>query len=262
MYFDFVESGEKLITADYDGRLRWWILSTGSYSLRDEITLSKYVDSISVSADGNWLAVESGGSESTIITLIGVKNNKFQKSIARFSGHKINSSQFLFSNDDHWLASAQSYSQNPLDWDSTILLWDLKFPQFPRQIVLSGHKSYIFTMLFSPESKWLISSSAYDVFSGKADNTVRLWDLRKDSSFYSIALREYTTAINQVKVSPDGKWLIVSSGNEVKIWLLQLDELVDLGCRIAGRNFSQAEWQQYFPNEAYRVTCTQWPAGE
>ena len=30
-------------------------------------------------------------------------------------------------------------------------------------------------------------------------------------------------------------------------------------CARAGRNFTQAEWQEYFPGEAYRKTCEQWP---
>jgi hypothetical protein len=29
-----------------------------------------------------------------------------------------------------------------------------------------------------------------------------------------------------------------------------------------GQTFTQAEWQTYFPDETYRLTCPQWPAGE
>jgi len=43
---------------------------------------------------------------------------------------------------------------------------------------------------------------------------------------------------------------------------VQLDGLVDVACSIVGRNLTQAEWQQYFPGEEYRITCPQWPAGE
>ena len=33
-------------------------------------------------------------------------------------------------------------------------------------------------------------------------------------------------------------------------------------CGQAGRNLTQAEWQQYFGGDPYRKTCEQWPEGE
>ncbi len=39
-------------------------------------------------------------------------------------------------------------------------------------------------------------------------------------------------------------------------------DLIKGACEIAGRNFTQAEWQEYFSGEPYHITCPQWPAGE
>ena len=32
-------------------------------------------------------------------------------------------------------------------------------------------------------------------------------------------------------------------------------------CRIAGRNFTQEEWQRYLDDRPYEKTCPQYPAG-
>jgi hypothetical protein len=32
-------------------------------------------------------------------------------------------------------------------------------------------------------------------------------------------------------------------------------------CRVAGRNLTEAEWAELFPDRAYRSTCPQYPAG-
>jgi len=49
---------------------------------------------------------------------------------------------------------------------------------------------------------------------------------------------------------------------EVIVWNLNMDDWENKICSQVGRNFTQDEWQQYFPGEEYRLTCTQWPAGE
>jgi hypothetical protein len=50
------------------------------------------------------------------------------------------------------------------------------------------------------------------------------------------------------------------SGNgTARLWLLQVDELIDLACRTAGRNLTRREWMQYFPGEPYRPTCPDLP---
>ncbi len=36
---------------------------------------------------------------------------------------------------------------------------------------------------------------------------------------------------------------------------------VDRAFRIAGRNLTRAEWDQFFPSRPYETTCDQWPRG-
>jgi competence ComEA-like helix-hairpin-helix protein len=46
------------------------------------------------------------------------------------------------------------------------------------------------------------------------------------------------------------------------LWDVNPQAWLKLACRIAGRNFTQAEWEEYFPGEAYRATCQDWPLEE
>jgi hypothetical protein len=40
-----------------------------------------------------------------------------------------------------------------------------------------------------------------------------------------------------------------------------LNELASLACQVAGRNLTQDEWSQYFPEDNYRLTCQEWLEG-
>jgi hypothetical protein len=65
--------------------------------------------------------------------------------------------------------------------------------------------------------------------------------------------------------SPDGtRFITETSGptQSVVLWDVDLDHWEATACRIAGRNLSQAEWNQYLPGQPYHVTCSQWPAGQ
>ena len=54
------------------------------------------------------------------------------------------------------------------------------------------------------------------------------------------------------------------TGNDsgvVRLWNMQEEFWLERACELAGRNFTQEEWNQFFPNEPYRRTCSQWPEG-
>jgi hypothetical protein len=75
---------------------------------------------------------------------------------------------------------------------------------------------------------------------------------------------EYFNAAGQFVSSPDGKRFITSTagpGQSEILWDVDLADWEAMACRIAGRNLTMAEWNQYLPGQAYRVTCPQWPAG-
>ena len=57
---------------------------------------------------------------------------------------------------------------------------------------------------------------------------------------------------------------MASAGEDGKIYLydMNIESWKEKACELAGRNLNLTEWQVYFPNEKYRITCPQWPTGE
>ena len=142
-----------------------------------------------------------------------------------------------FSSDGKILASGSD--------DSSIILWDLTTLQPLRQ-PLVGHTGYIYSVAFSPNGKTLASWSN--------DGTIRLWDV---GTHQPVGQPLLSTGQNVV-FSPDGK-LLFSGG---VLWHIDLQYWMSRACQIVGRNFNQAEWNRFLPEEPYRITCPQWPAGE
>jgi WD40 repeat protein len=70
-------------------------------------------------------------------------------------------------------------------------------------------------------------------------------------------------SVNAVAISPDSRWIVTGRGDKtVRLWLLQLNDLISLARASVGRNFSNAEWQLYFPGEKYRKTFSDLPGSD
>lgn len=134
--------------------------------------------------------------------------------------------------------------------DGTITLWNVE-TQLPIDLLPgTGNGDWIISLAFSPDGKILASGSDNDI--------ILLWDvethqpigepLRARGGLYALAF------------SPDGK-ILASGGNDATIilWHISFQSWVKMTCNRVGRNFTLAEWAQYFPDEEYRVTCPQWP---
>ena len=75
-----------------------------------------------------------------------------------------------------------------------------------------------------------------------------------------MVLRGHEGTIDAVAVSPDSRWVVTGSSDKTaRLWLLQMNDLVDLAHIIVGRNFYADEWQLYFPGEKYRKTFPDLP---
>ncbi len=107
---------------------------------------------------------------------------------------------------------------------------------------------------FSPDSAFLAASYR---------STVLLWDIKTHQVFGT----PLVTAPNygRVEYSSDGSHLYcggasTSYAGNVSVYDMQPENWVTVLCDKAGRNFTEQEWQIYFPDEPYRLTCEQWPA--
>jgi uncharacterized delta-60 repeat protein len=191
------------------------------------------ITSLAFSPDGKLLV---SGSEDNTIVFWDVSS---RKSIVRLTGHTGRVLSVAFSPDGKTIASGSV--------DRTIILWDVITKQPVQK--LTGHLSAVRSVAFSPDGKILAS--------GSADQTVILWE-PKSGQPIGQPITGSSTSVYSLAFSPDSRTLI-SGGNEIILWNLDPQSWIEESCQIAGRNLTEAEWTQYFPNEAYQKTCAQWP---
>jgi WD40 repeat protein len=210
------------------------------------------VKAVAFSPDGQTLASGSCGkynqsgfcSEGKII-LWNVSDPTLPTPLDPLAGQGDYVNGVAFSPDGKTLASGSE--------DKTILLWDVASHE-PIGLPFIGHNDYVYSVAFSPDGKTLAS--------GSSDRTVILWDVATHQPIGQ-PLKGHSDPVVRVTFSPDGQTLASGSwDHKIILWEIDPQIWMEKICQRVGRNLTQAEWAQFFPDEAYRLTCPEWPAGK
>jgi hypothetical protein len=61
--------------------------------------------------------------------------------------------------------------------------------------------------------------------------------------------------VEGLAVRPDGGELAVDAGDGLMLWNLRTEAWADAACRVAGRQLTEAEWQDHVGEPDSRPTC-------
>ncbi len=212
------------------------------------------------SSDARWLASGCGGTLECLYPFDGTP--RLGRAI-ELSGHEGLVMAAGFTPDRRWLVTASD--------DRTARLWPLDPSSVGGEArVLRGHAGQLLGLAISPDGRWLATSAL--------DAAPRLWDLAApDPASTGVALPEHgrrpilsrnglslsVSGLYDVAFSPDSRRLAtVGMDGVVRVWNLDVGELVELACRVAGRNLTLEEWDESVrPPAPYRCTCPGLPPG-
>ncbi|MCA1633680.1 MAG: protein kinase [Acidobacteria bacterium] len=181
-----------------DGR----ILATGAEDiiLWDAATQTKIVRlehtsivwGLNFSPDGRWLVSTHG--DGSILQWDVAERQR----VANFNEHSAPVRAVAFSADGRRLASGSE--------DRSIIIWDAERGR--KEAVLSGHKTRVTAVAFSPDGRRLASTDQ--------DGVVALWDTEHRAAplwtHQYLYQGKYPSANYCIAISPDGRWVVNTSG--------------------------------------------------
>jgi hypothetical protein len=188
----YTPDGSALLTAGWDGHLRFWNVATGD-AIAALKASGKPLSTCGFTPDGkNWL---SGSMEG----LLGLWNAETRESLINFVAHSRPISSVRYSPDGKLLATTS--------WDRQVTLRKAGKEREGR--TLSGHTDIVAGCLFTPDGKSLLSWSY--------DGSVRLWDV--DTGRELATLGQHEDRVVGAAVSPDGAQAVSASRDGLlKLW--------------------------------------------
>ncbi len=244
----FSPDGKQLAGGGTVESIYLWDMATGQRVGQPLTGHTNGVTRVSFSPDGKTLA---GGSRDGTVQLWDAASD--QPLGEPLTATAPNITSVAFSPDGKALAASSGSNGN-------VVVWDVAAKPPVLAASLSGHTANVTSVAFSPDGTVLASAGV--------DASVRLWNVAARSPA-GAPLMGASGPLTAVAFSPDGRTLATASADQtVTLWqvsdsLLSLasEDPTERACRLAGRNLTHAEWNQYLTGQAYRTTCAQWPEG-
>ncbi len=190
----FHPSGDRMVSAGFDGTLRFWNTATGAEDGKPIQLGGRSSNCVAVSPDGTALASSTGGPRSDDPGWGGpapgplqVWDWKTRQERFALKGHRYRILGVSFSPDGKTLASAGGH----FSVGAEVKLWDVASGR--EQHSLSGHQWWVECVAFSPDSRFLLSAGGFE----KNPGEVRVWDLTSQGSSTEQAASAWTPLSRQ-----------------------------------------------------------------
>ena len=226
---EFSPNGNYLATGSEDGKVKLVQVSTG----KEIATISHEGDiwDIEFSPKGDYLATTSNDNDGTV-KLVQVSTGKEITTIS----HEGDIRDIEFSPDGNYLATGSD--------DDTAKLVRVN----TGQITVFSHEGDVTKIEFSPSGNYLATRSN--------DRTVKLVQVITGKE---VAVISHEGGIRDIEFSPKGDYLATISSNNVRLDLLDSQELIKKTCASLSQNLSIDLWQRYIGDQPYHKTCDNLP---
>ena len=196
-----------------------------------------------ISPDGRWAAA---GRPDSAVHLFDLSDPEGKQRILQ--GHGDHVRALVFSPDSTWLASGSR--------DGDVRVWDPAKGDEGRY-VLRGHEGWVMRLEASEDGRTLLSASD--------DATVRLWNMALDPP----EARVFSDHPHQVRAATLNTQGWLATGSYEGDTLVQnversrydlpntsVHNLINVACKVAGRNLTAQEWRRAVNEVSHRETCS------
>ena len=215
------KDGKRLATAGQDHNAKIWDITSGTISSTPLLTLksSGIVYSVAFNADGTRLA--TGNQDGTV----SIQDTTTGKELQVLRGHGDSVTAIVFSPDSERIATSSS--------DGTARVWNSATGE--EQLTLSSHTGSVTSIAYSPDGRRIASASQ--------DGTAKLWDASTGEEL--LTFFGDGSGLNDILFSPDGKLLATGGDSGVRVYLLQVDDLIALAKTHVTRKLTSDECRKY-----------------